>query len=369
MSRDQAVAHDHRPGLATGVRPHAVGQGEVDPARHLRRHKAVVRHGPEHRRSPARPYPDGRVAPRASKPHCPRARPTASCRAELLGRSAAPAPPAAQAPLVNGMVEVVLRRMFIGWVSVPADAPPTRVDLFVGPVKLASTYATPGVPMTGVSHQAGKERSFAFPRQPGAVPSPRGDRRNSGQQLRTFSFRTKGLWDYVTKETRIAVRVAGQRLPINGHGMWVGTTRRGPQTPAVLKERLGQGWVLSQMGDVQLSKRLDTQWQADVMASTTGCAAARRRVRPRPVRHLRHPAGRGARAAGTSPTTSTSTRRTSPGRTAARGRARAVEIALALVERGLGGRVPWSPASTCRPRQPGEPDRHLPHLRSTPTAA
>ena len=138
--------------------------------------------------------------------------------AELLGRSAAPAPPA---PRVNGMVEAVLRRMFIGWVSVPADAPPTRVDLFVGPVKLASTYATPDVPMTGVSHQAGKERSFAFPRQPGAVPSPRGDRRNSGQQLRTFSFRTKGLWDYVTKDTRITVRVAGQRLPINGHGMWV----------------------------------------------------------------------------------------------------------------------------------------------------
>jgi len=163
------------------------------------------------------------------------------------------------------MVEVVLRRMFIGWVSVPADAPPTRVDLFVGPVKLASTYATPGVPMTGVSHQSGKERSFAFPRQPGAVPSPRGDRRNSGQQLRTFSFRTKGLWDYVTRDTRITVRVAGQRLPVNGHGMWVGTTRRGPHTPAVLKERLAQGWVLSQMGDVQLSKRLDAQWQADVI--------------------------------------------------------------------------------------------------------
>ena len=183
--------------------------------------------------------------------------------AELLGRTAAPAP-APQAPRVNGMVEVVLHRMFIGWVSVPADAPPTRVDLYVGPVKLASTYATPDVPMTGVSHQAGKERSFAFVRQPGAVPSPRGDRRHTGQQLRTFSFRTKGLWDYVTRDTRITVRVAGQRLPINGHGMWVSPRRRGSQTPAVLKQRLAEGWVLSQMGDFQLSKRLDTRWQADV---------------------------------------------------------------------------------------------------------
>ena len=173
-------------------------------------------------------YLDGRVAPRASKPRSQRVRARLRrAAAELLGRSAAPAPPRTAGPHVNGMVEVVLRRMFIGWVSVPADAPPTRVDLFVGPVKLASTYATPGVPMTGVSHQAGKERSFTFPRQPGGVPSPRGDRRNSGQQLRTFSFRTKGLWDYVTKDTRITVRVDGQRLPINGHGMWVGTTRRG----------------------------------------------------------------------------------------------------------------------------------------------
>ena len=181
--------------------------------------------------------------------------------AELVGRSKVPAP---KAPRVNGMVEVVLRRMFIGWVSVPADAPPTRVDLFVGPVKLASTYATPDVPMTGVSHEAGKERSFELPRA-GTIPGPRGDRRNSGQQVRTFSFRTKGLWDYVTKETRITVRVDGQRLPINGHGMWVSPTRRGQHTPALMKERLADGWVLSQMGEFQLSKRLDAHWQADVL--------------------------------------------------------------------------------------------------------
>ncbi|MEI7055154.1 methyltransferase domain-containing protein [Nocardioides sp. CCNWLW239] len=166
---------------------------------------------------------------------------------------------------VTGVVEVVLPRQLVGWVSVPADAPPTRVDLYVGRVRLSSTYANPDVPMVGVSHQVGRDRGWTFPRVKGSVPGPRGDNRHSREQVRSFAFRIGGIWDYARRGTKVSVRVGEQWLPISGHGMWVSPSRRGELTPTDLEARLAEGWVLSQMGDVQLSKRHDRQWQADVI--------------------------------------------------------------------------------------------------------
>src|SRR4051794_32665296 len=67
-----------------------------------------------------------------------------------VGRSTetAPAPPPPPAPVV-GIVEEFSRRLVRGWVVVGAQAPATRVDLYLDDLLLASTYATPDVAMSG----------------------------------------------------------------------------------------------------------------------------------------------------------------------------------------------------------------------------
>ncbi|MFC4783173.1 class I SAM-dependent methyltransferase [Nocardioides sp. MAHUQ-72] len=195
----------------------------------------------------------------------------------------APRPPA-PAPVV-GIVEEFSRRLIVGWVSVPADSPPTRVDLFVGKLKLASTYATPGSSMSGITSVLRREPAdgeeqgpgaadhAAAPRDPGLVhewqvpgiPRPADDRRNSLQQIRTFSFRIRGIWPFVKKSTRITVRVNGRPLPIHGHGTYLLPPKSGRRSVAELGELLEQGHVLTQKGQVELSKQLDEKWQAEVI--------------------------------------------------------------------------------------------------------
>src|SRR5215203_1495629 len=63
-----------------------------------------------------------------------------------LGQAAAAAPP--PGPVI-GIVEEFSRRLVRGWVVVGPHAPPTRVDLYVDDLLLASTYATPDAPMSG----------------------------------------------------------------------------------------------------------------------------------------------------------------------------------------------------------------------------
>src|SRR5687767_4868379 len=92
------------------------------------------------------------------------------------------------APLVPGMVEDFTRRVVVGWVSVPADAPPTRVTLHIGNFEVVGTYATPGSSLSGI--YVGGDGSVVLPRartdaSDGAlwggamIKGPPRDRRNS----------------------------------------------------------------------------------------------------------------------------------------------------------------------------------------------
>src|SRR4051794_22585604 len=71
-----------------------------------------------------------------------------------------------------GMVEQFSKRLVVGWLSVPRDAAPVRVTLHLGPLQIASTYATPGSSMSGVGsvlRQGAPSRSGSVP-TPGAAP-------------------------------------------------------------------------------------------------------------------------------------------------------------------------------------------------------
>jgi SAM-dependent methyltransferase len=171
------------------------------------------------------------------------------------------------------MVEEFSKRLVVGWVSVPADAPPVKVDLVVGGLKLASTYATPDAAMSGSGSvlrggspsQEPDNAALVHKWQVPMVPGPPDDRRNSRQQVRTFSFRVRGIWPYVKRRTRISVRVRGRALPIYKHGMFLNPPRNGKRSVKELRAKLESGHVLTQWGTVLLSKKLDTEWQQTVM--------------------------------------------------------------------------------------------------------
>lgn len=185
-------------------------------------------------------------------------------------------------PVVTGVVEQFSRRMVVGWVSVPAEAPPTRVTLHLGTLQLTSTYATVSDSLSGPWPSS---KPFAAPpagapaaasvvpatrgpqrQQPLNIASPAGDRRNSSEQIRTFAFRVREIWPYVKKSTRITVQADGQPLPIHGHGMYLSPPKRGRKSVEELRSLMAQGYVLSQFGRIQLSKKLDTAWQQRVMS-------------------------------------------------------------------------------------------------------
>lgn len=173
-----------------------------------------------------------------------------------------------------GIVEVVSPRLVAGWVSVSASREPVRVDLVLGGLTVASTYATPGVPMSGVrgsgepkpgapSGAAPTRMSYPWQKQP--IQPPPGDTRNSMGQIRTFSFQIQELWEYAAPDTRLVVNVEGRSLPIYGHGMFLTPPYQGTSSLEVLRRKLASGYMLAQTGRILLSRRLDTEWQARVI--------------------------------------------------------------------------------------------------------
>lgn len=183
--------------------------------------------------------------------------------AELAGGRARPSPrPPAS---IAGVVEFASEKVIVGWVSTPADAPPTKVDLYVGRVKVASTFATNDDSLTGVGHIPGRENKSRLPRMKGALPGPRNDRRKSRQQIRSFSFGVRGIWHFCQPRTKVSVRADGTALPICGHGMFIQRRDADGLRPRDLRERLAEGYVLNKYGDLQLSKRFDEAWQRDVL--------------------------------------------------------------------------------------------------------
>jgi hypothetical protein len=186
---------------------------------------------------------------------------------------------------VVGLVETFSRKAVTGWVTVPADAPPTRVSLFLDDLAITSTYATteiqdddeddaPGpasTPTRGRGRGAGRggRRRGRGGRQPGPrrhLPGPGEERRNSSQQVRWFRFRLDDVWRFCDPEVQVSVRVDGAPQPIAGHGLYLSPPTTGKRSVADVRRRLEAGEVFSQKGKLQPSKQNDTEWQRKVMS-------------------------------------------------------------------------------------------------------
>jgi SAM-dependent methyltransferase len=216
-----------------------------------------------------------------------------AARRPRQGRAPTPAPGPAPAaggarkrparPPVVGVVEQFSKRLVVGWVSVPPGTEPLKVTLHLGTFQAAATYATPSPTLSGSQEMRRASQAPGRPSdpQPGGppvhpwqapdIPGPRGDRRNSRQQIRTFSFRVREIWPYLGKKTRVTVRVDGRPLPISGHGMFLSPPTRGKKSLAELRAKFEEGYLFSQYGRLQLSKKLDSDWQQQVMDLYTRC--------------------------------------------------------------------------------------------------
>ena len=135
-------------------------------------------------------------------------------------------------PRIAGMVEQFTKGIVVGWISVPEDEPPVRVDLMLGKLRAASTYATPAGDLEERNDKApAAVTGQPLPAAAQAIPSPGNDDRNAWVQIRRFSFRIPGIWQFVKRSTRISIGIDGRPLPIYGHGMYL-TPRRTAASPS-----------------------------------------------------------------------------------------------------------------------------------------
>lgn len=188
-----------------------------------------------------------------------------------------PEAPVAPVPRLPGLVECVSPRLVAGWVSAPEGSEPTLITLMLGGVKVSSTYATPGVPMSGV-RGAGEPPAgsppgtgpvrMQYPWQKQLLRPPAGDHRNKrpGQEIRTFSFQVQDLWTYANRRTKLVVRANGKPLPIYGHGMFLTPFSAGSSSLEELRTKFEEGYVLTQGGHIRLSVQRDPEWQQRMMA-------------------------------------------------------------------------------------------------------
>jgi SAM-dependent methyltransferase len=137
----------------------------------------------------------------------------------------------------SGVVEEFTRTLVSGWVAAAPGTASLTVTITVNGFEVARTRATATT-----------------------------KRRHPGGAVLQFRFVLKDLWNYLGPKDRVAVRVAGQLLPIVGHGTYLAPAKRGAKSLDELRAALDSGSVFSRMGRLQQDLRLNTAWLARATA-------------------------------------------------------------------------------------------------------
>jgi Methyltransferase domain len=137
----------------------------------------------------------------------------------------------------SGLVEVFNQREASGWVVAARAAKPIRVSLHVDELEVTAGWAT----------------------------APRTDRAAPFGEVRSFRLRFSDVWKYAGPNNKLTVRVNGIPLPIAGAGMCVVPQKRAQRSLKRLRAEMSTGYVFGQTGRLQLSKKVDTQWQHVVL--------------------------------------------------------------------------------------------------------
>lgn len=134
-----------------------------------------------------------------------------------------------------GCVDKISRRVATGWVVGPANEFPVQVALYLDDVKVRTVWTD----------------------QPTTA--------NTVDAAYSFRIPLRGIWDYCSPVTRVNVRLDGVPLPVAGKGIFKRTGTTGQSDLDELQRLLESGYVFNDYGDLQLSKKLDHAWQAQVI--------------------------------------------------------------------------------------------------------
>ncbi|WP_186442011.1 class I SAM-dependent methyltransferase [Luteimonas sp. J16] len=134
------------------------------------------------------------------------------------------------------MVEEFEPRHIVGWVEADDAEFPVRVSLWINDLEVAATWADEPC------------------------------QHNSTRTVRGFRIFLKDIWQFCKRSDLVTVRIAGRPIPIAKKGTYKRPGRGGGQrTLEELRSLLEGGHVFSQMGRLQLSKKLDKEWQESVL--------------------------------------------------------------------------------------------------------
>lgn len=130
----------------------------------------------------------------------------------------------------QGAVTDISRDNFAG-IAYADDGAPRRVSLMLNGRRIAGTWSVPG-----------------------KVPNEHSFRINCG-----------GVWKYKRGKDKLHIEIDGKELPLQA-GVTVPAGDVKCETPAELFKKLDSGMVFNQKGWLQLSKTVDTKWQAEIFA-------------------------------------------------------------------------------------------------------
>lgn len=137
---------------------------------------------------------------------------------------------------VTGLVETLTARRAIGWVTGAPEDFPVRVELCLNDLVVMTTWAD----------------------HPSRV--------NTNGDAKGFLFAIRDLWSYVKTTDQVSFRVDGRPIPIAGKGVFKRRGTDGEFDIEDLRAKFAEGFVFDRSGRLRLSKKLDTQWQSQVIS-------------------------------------------------------------------------------------------------------
>jgi hypothetical protein len=133
-----------------------------------------------------------------------------------------------------GLVEHFSKMHLAGWVAARKDDFPVKISLHINGFPVHSTWANVDSSL----------KSFG--------------------KVQAFYLGTVGVWDFCKKSDKLSVRAGDKILPIVGEGLYRTSKHSGDQNLNDLKTMLSEGYLFNRRGELQLSKKLDMEWQEQV---------------------------------------------------------------------------------------------------------
>ena len=141
-----------------------------------------------------------------------------------------------QSQTLLGLVDNFSSNSASGWISGTSDDFPVRIELYLNETLLSATWAN-------------NSSSLA-----------------TNDEIKGFFIGMREVWSYAKTGDHISLRANGTALPIRGHGAFHVVEGDGAYSLQDLSQRFEEGYLFDRSGRLHLSKKLDIDWQANVIS-------------------------------------------------------------------------------------------------------